>query len=59
MGLKMRVRYNSPVILTFSLAAVAVYLLGLAVPSSQALFALAPGFSFLVMVYCLPCAYPH
>ena len=41
----MKIRYNSPVILTFSLAAVAVYLLGLVVPASRALFALAPGFS--------------
>jgi membrane associated rhomboid family serine protease len=41
----MKVRYNSPVILTFSLVAVVVYLLGLVVPASRTLFALAPGFS--------------
>ena len=43
----MKIRYNSPVILTFSLAAILVYLVTMAVPGLQTLFVLAPGFSAL------------
>lgn len=41
----MKVRYNSPVILTFSLLAGGAFLLGVVIPASRSLFALAPGFS--------------
>jgi len=41
----MRVRYNSPVILTFSLAAIAVFGITRLVPGLRAMFALSPGFS--------------
>ena len=41
----MRIKYNSPVILTFSLLAMAVYGLTRVIPSLQVLFALSPGFS--------------
>ena len=43
----MKLRYNSPVILTFSLAATLVYLLTKVVPAAQAFFVLAPDFSFV------------
>lgn len=43
----MRIRYNSPVILTFSLAAILVLVLNTVVPATRALFVLAPGLSFL------------
>ncbi len=43
----MRVRYNSPVILTFSLAAMAVYAVTWSVPGARALFELSPGFSVM------------
>lgn len=43
----MRIRYNSPVTLTFSLTAILVYVLTKVVPGLQALFVLSPGFSVL------------
>jgi membrane associated rhomboid family serine protease len=46
LGLPMRIRYNSPVILTFSLGAVFVYLSTRVAPALKPLFELSPGFSF-------------
>lgn len=43
----MKLRYNSPVILTFSLTAIVVLLVTKAIPGLQTLFVLAPGFSAL------------
>jgi membrane associated rhomboid family serine protease len=42
----MKIRYNSPVILTFSLVAILVYVLNALLPGTRGLFILAPGFSF-------------
>ena len=41
----MRIRYNAPVVLTFSLAAIAVLALTSILPATQAFFRLSPGFS--------------
>jgi rhomboid protease GluP len=43
----MKIRYNAPVVLTFSLAAIAVLVLTLILPASQVFFRLSPGFSLL------------
>jgi membrane associated rhomboid family serine protease len=49
----MKIRYNSPVILTFSLAAILAYALTTMVPVARALFVLTPGLSLASPIFWL------